>query len=1062
MSIQNLHTPWMQSDSELKSTFVAREGLLDAILSHLNGEWQHDGGKHLLLTGPRGIGKSHLLALVELQLREHPESFGNWLRVRFPPGAHGILTLRHWLIQWVSSAAAALQSEGVAPESFQQALAQSETLNDSEAIASLRMAIKEWVKQNKRKNLLFLESLKGLFGDRILKRPGEAKLLEEILTEDRSCLLLGTTQNIFHKLAQGEHALLPLFKVFRLEAFTAGEVRSLLQRRAQWEGLQVDRNWAARNAQKLSALYELTGGNPRITEMFYPLLQAGDALEEVAEGYLRLLERLTPHYRQNLQSLPEQQEQVLVTLAKRGLPATSVELARAGRTKTNQVTASLKRLAEAGFVKPLASQGQNQGQSFRLSEQIFHNWLSGPEAASPETNRLMVEFLNGWYGPEKCAQLLARYDNRIKERRDMGATPPEGELRLLEYLKVACLDVDTLPWKEEGRTESETSSLKDWYQLVVKGRAEEVEDKFFRQIEEAKNPAGIWLIWALGFHQCYMATGKKADFDAATKRYAKAVAVNPGKQKAWYYWGNLLAARWRKTRDPEQFDEAAERYARAVEVSPDKYEAWHAWANLLSEHWEQTDREADFEGAERHYARAIEVHPRMHRAWLYWGNLLAAKWRKTGEGAHFDKAAERYIKALEVMTDKHQALNNLASLYARRYEWRGEEEDFQKASGHYEAAVEEDPDKHQSWYNWGNLYSARWRKIGEESDFRRAAKRYARAVEVKPDKQEAWYNWGNLLSAYWRTTGNEEDFEAASDHYSSTVVIAPNMQEAWYNWGLLFAERWEKKEEEQDFEAASKRFAKATTLAPDMYLAWYRWGTLFAAHWRKSEAESDFEAAVARFEKAVEVRPEMPLAWYNYGNIYSDRWQWDGREEDSHKAASYYEQALALHPEMHQAWYNQGRMQYLRQDRLPTIEGQERALHSLKSFLSACPGQQEARPHRAQALAMLVSLNNSVSARQELLQQWVNTVAACASEYRPTVVLEGVKIFSRTIELAQLGMVLNRVRSAIPDESGYLVPYLDAVDALTKRRPRALENYPPAALQTLAEAIPAAGKLKEG
>ena len=67
------YTPSNTDRELLKRIFVQRERLLDRIVDRLARSMLTDDKHHILLIGPRGSGKTHLVSLVEYELRKRSE-----------------------------------------------------------------------------------------------------------------------------------------------------------------------------------------------------------------------------------------------------------------------------------------------------------------------------------------------------------------------------------------------------------------------------------------------------------------------------------------------------------------------------------------------------------------------------------------------------------------------------------------------------------------------------------------------------------------------------------------------------------------------------------------------------------------------------------------------------------------------------------------------------------------------------------------------------------------------------------------------------------------------------
>ena len=89
--------PEQMSEREIEGTFAAREHTLDYLIEALRTQLPAKKLTSYLITGPRGVGKTTLVLMVCLRLRQEPELNEAWLPVRFPEEAIGVNSLRDLL-----------------------------------------------------------------------------------------------------------------------------------------------------------------------------------------------------------------------------------------------------------------------------------------------------------------------------------------------------------------------------------------------------------------------------------------------------------------------------------------------------------------------------------------------------------------------------------------------------------------------------------------------------------------------------------------------------------------------------------------------------------------------------------------------------------------------------------------------------------------------------------------------------------------------------------------------------------------------------------------------------
>jgi len=93
--VAHKYTPTEMSDQELEATFAAREHTVNLLVKVLRQQIDKGTLSSYVITGPRGAGKSTIIQMVNLRIRQDAELSAAWIPVRFPEEQFDILSLRH-------------------------------------------------------------------------------------------------------------------------------------------------------------------------------------------------------------------------------------------------------------------------------------------------------------------------------------------------------------------------------------------------------------------------------------------------------------------------------------------------------------------------------------------------------------------------------------------------------------------------------------------------------------------------------------------------------------------------------------------------------------------------------------------------------------------------------------------------------------------------------------------------------------------------------------------------------------------------------------------------------
>ncbi|HIE53476.1 MAG TPA: hypothetical protein EYP85_17120 [Armatimonadetes bacterium] len=386
------YNPALASPEELEATFVGHGPLLQQMLRALRERAQDPVNQHFLLVGPRGSGKTNLLLLLRYRVERDAKLRAAYLPLQAAEEEYSINSLRDFFARILEMLVEAVP-EPVWLEAQQQVQAEPD---DDSATERCLEVLRAFHTATGRKLLLLVDNLDLILGDQI-RAEMEQKQLRAVLMNEGFLVLIGTAPTYFKEVRGYDKPFYQFFRVLYLDELKLEEVEELLRKRAEWNGNEELLHRFAEVQTRLSPLYRLTGGNPRLVLSLYQLVIHRE-LPEARTAFLMLLEELTPYYKDRLEKLAPQLRKVLDTFAHLGHPATPTELAELTRLPVNQVNTYLKRLQEQGFVHP-ARQERRRTRLYVVSERLFRLWHQMRfSRTSRQRLEFLVEFLRLWHG----------------------------------------------------------------------------------------------------------------------------------------------------------------------------------------------------------------------------------------------------------------------------------------------------------------------------------------------------------------------------------------------------------------------------------------------------------------------------------------------------------------------------------------------------------------------------------------------------------------------------------------------------------------------------------------
>jgi hypothetical protein len=453
-----LYNPDRMTEQEIRDTFVARAALIDTLSDCIQGQPKDAGVQHAIITGPRGMGKTTVLLMLQFRITE-AELSSTWQPIKFPEESYSINDLADLWLETLHLLLAAIKDPDF-EQDFNK-LRNSEISGDKLRDHAWAL-IKDWCASRKKRLVLLIDNF-DLIMEQITEESEKAKL-REILMNDGTVMVIGTAVNFF-KESTYDKPFYHFFRIFDLSALTHDEVVILLKRRAEIDGIEDFDKILKESMSKFRALEYFTGGNPRLILMLYRVITKWESTE-VRKGLEKLLDEVTPFYKSRTEVLPPQQRKILDHIARQSAKSyegiSPSNIASATRMKVNQASMQLKRLVETGYVRSANIKGRSS--CYSLAEPLYAIWYQMRYSRSAkERMGWLVNFLKIWF---ELPQLMKDADAvRLKVGDYCKIGEREKAYCMLEHGKYL---LEAMPDGPEKHSATEAIIGKDqWMSLVL-------------------------------------------------------------------------------------------------------------------------------------------------------------------------------------------------------------------------------------------------------------------------------------------------------------------------------------------------------------------------------------------------------------------------------------------------------------------------------------------------------------------------------------------------------------------------------------------------------------------
>lgn len=387
----SVYTPSNTDPGTLKRIFVQRHRLLEKLVERLARSMTSADKHHALLVGPRGSGKTHLVTLVEHELRGRPGLSGV-MRIAWLGEDATIATLVDLAFSVAEQLARAYPDEF--PADFRDPV---RGLSPDDAAEATLAAVLE--RLGERSLVLFMENLERAFAG--LGDPGR-KRWRAFLQETRKIATLATSQRLFEAVSSREEAFFGFFDIHHLQALSVAEAHELMVRISAEQGKVELTEFLGTSAgrYRVRALHHLAGGNHRLYVMLSEFLTK-DSLDDLVEPFDLLAEELTPYFQSRILALAPQQARVVECLCAASGAMTVKEVAEDTFIAERSCSKQLGELKGKGYVR---SHRRGRESFYEVTEPLMRLCLEVKQQRGRPL-RLVAQFLRAWFSAEALGEL---------------------------------------------------------------------------------------------------------------------------------------------------------------------------------------------------------------------------------------------------------------------------------------------------------------------------------------------------------------------------------------------------------------------------------------------------------------------------------------------------------------------------------------------------------------------------------------------------------------------------------------------------------------------------------
>ena len=379
-----------QDDQSLISQFVVRLPLLKILLETVEDNTTRPACQHRLYFGPRGRGKTMLMARVAAEIRVNDTLSKHWIAIRlFEESYCEIATIAEFWLEVMSELTLCLPKAD--KENAKLSLNHlKENWSHPNLEQMAQGAVLEQLEKQGKKAIIMVENLHQLIDE---TNDDFGWAIRRVMQNEKNIMFLATATTRFESLDNANDAFFEIFAISELKRLKRSDVAIL------WNAITKQ----DKTENEVAPLDILTGGSPRLLNIVAQFAK-DSSIRELMENLTGLVDEHTEYFKSQVDALAPKERRIFLALADLWSESSAKEISERARIDIRTTSALLGRLDQKGALKVNADKPRRK--MYSIAERLFCIYYKLRREHSPgSVIEALVQFMVDFYTSEEINEI---------------------------------------------------------------------------------------------------------------------------------------------------------------------------------------------------------------------------------------------------------------------------------------------------------------------------------------------------------------------------------------------------------------------------------------------------------------------------------------------------------------------------------------------------------------------------------------------------------------------------------------------------------------------------------